>query len=88
LLVNLNSMTAWEIRCNVAQNVNRRLMKPHTQCVLELSFRSAMRMELMHVCSAGAPQDTVGVRRRMELSGLGLELEDNPTVKLVKVQSL
>lgn len=64
----------------VSRNVNRKLMKPHTPCVLDLTFPPVTTMEPMHVCSAGAQQVTVGVCQRMELSGLGLELEDNPIV--------
>lgn len=37
------------------------------------------------MCSAGVPLDTAGVRQRMERSGLGLELEENPIVTSRKV---
>ena len=57
----------------VSQNVNRRPMKPPTPCESELSYPSVMQMVAMHVCSAGAPRDTVGVRQRMERNGLELE---------------
>ena len=42
-------------------------------------------MGAMRVCSAGVPLDTAGVCQRMEQSGLGPELEENPVVTLAKV---
>ena len=76
----LTVLTLYHVPLQVSQYVNRKLMKPPTLCALELSYPSVMLMEAMRVCSAGALQDTAGAHQRMEQSGLGLELEEHPTV--------